>query len=82
MVTDITDIGFLRRKNPDSTTDLICLRCFMTVRSGNDETGFAALEMSHCCDPLYVRFPLDAEDQMSLKIYLDEHVNRREASSR
>jgi hypothetical protein len=71
--------GFVRRNNPDSITDLICLRCFMTVGSGKDESDFSALELSHCCDPLHVRFPLDSEDQMSLKRFLDEHVAARKS---
>jgi hypothetical protein len=51
----------------------------MTVGSGKDESDFSALELSHCCDPLHVRFPLDSEDQMSLKRFLDEHVAARKS---
>jgi len=73
----VDDIGFIRRKNPDSTTDLICLCCFVTVGSGKDETDFAVLELSHRCDPLHVRFPLNFEDRMSLKENVERFLNHQ-----
>jgi hypothetical protein len=76
----VRDIGFIRRKNPDSTTDSICLRCFTTVGSGKDEKDLSMLEMMHCCDPLQVRFPLNYEDRMSLPEKVEWFPHAREES--
>jgi hypothetical protein len=78
----VSDIGFIRRKNPDSTTDLICLRCFMTVGNAKDETDFSALELLHCCDPLHVRFPLDFQDRLSLPEKVEWPLRAREETSK
>jgi hypothetical protein len=43
--------GFFRRKNPDSTIDLICPKCFQTAASGKSESEAltaAAKEHTHC----------------------------------
>ena len=78
----VRDIGFIRRENPDSRTDSICLRCFMTVGSARDETDLSILELMHCCDPLHVRFPLDYEDRMSLPEKVMRFLGEREERSR
>ena len=53
----VRDRGFIRREKPDSTTDsVICLRCYMTVGNGKDETALSVLELLHCCDSINVRF--------------------------
>jgi hypothetical protein len=43
--------GFFRRKNPDSTIDLICPKCFQTAASGKSEAealAAAAKKHTHC----------------------------------
>jgi hypothetical protein len=77
----VRDIGFLRRDKSDSTTDSICLRCFMTVGGAADEAELAVLEMMHHCDPLNVRFPLDYEDRMSLPEKVENFVGEHEEST-
>ena len=74
------DIGFILRENPDSAIDLVCLRCFMTVASVNDESDLSALELSHRCDPAHVRFPLDYEDRMSLPEKVTRFFGERKES--
>jgi hypothetical protein len=76
----LTDTGFIQRENSDSTTDLICLRCFLTVGRMQNESDFSALKLLHSCDPAEVRVPLNYEDRMSLpdkgKKFLSEHERR------
>ena len=78
----VTDIGFIRRENPDSTTDLICLRCFMTVANAKHAPDLLTLGLLHCCDPRQVRFPLDYEDRMSLPEKVMKFLGEREESNK
>jgi hypothetical protein len=43
------DRAFQHRTNPDSTFDSICLRCFHTVVTTDDEDQLEALESQHRC---------------------------------
>jgi hypothetical protein len=47
----MTNSGFVRRQNNDSTTDLICLGCFQTVAHSQEQADLAAAETEHACDP-------------------------------
>ena len=45
---------FARRRNPDSSIDSICARCFRTVASTTgSEEELDADEKSHVCDPYW-----------------------------
>ena len=44
-------IGFNHRPKPDGTVDSICLQCFRTVATVNDEEQLATVERQHRCDP-------------------------------
>jgi hypothetical protein len=46
-----TFISFARRRNPDSTIDSICTRCYQTIASGDSEASLATAEEGHSCDP-------------------------------
>ena len=46
-----TFISFARRRNPDSTVDSICTRCYQTIASGDSEASLATAEEGHSCDP-------------------------------
>ena len=48
---EMTNSGFVRRQNNDSTTDLICLGCFQTVAHSQEQADLAAAETEHACDP-------------------------------
>lgn len=44
---------FVRRENPDSTTDVICLKCFQTIaKKLTGEAGLTDIEPEHKCHPL------------------------------
>jgi len=42
---------FVRRFNPNGTTDSICTRCFATVASATWEVDLDSAERCHKCDP-------------------------------
>jgi hypothetical protein len=46
----ISDVPFMRRKNPDSTHDSICMTCFLTVAHGTNETDLFDGEQNHNCE--------------------------------
>jgi hypothetical protein len=41
--------GFIRRQNPDSTADVICLSCFRTIAYSQAQADLAAAENNHDC---------------------------------
>ena len=43
--------SFMRLRNPDSTTDVICLNCFQPVMRSQQVADLAALEADHICNP-------------------------------
>ena len=45
----MSDTIFFRRKNPDSTINLICLNCYRTIRITDDDADFPLLELLHHC---------------------------------
>jgi hypothetical protein len=46
----ISDVPFMRRKNPDSTHDSICMTCFLTVAHGANEADLIDGEQKHDCE--------------------------------
>jgi hypothetical protein len=44
-------IHFNHRRNADGSVDSICLECFRTVATVNEEATLATLERQHRCDP-------------------------------
>jgi hypothetical protein len=44
--------NFIRRQNPDSTVDVICLSCFRTIAYSQVQTDLSSVENSHGCTPL------------------------------
>jgi len=46
------NLNFHRRHHETGAIDSICLRCFMTVGSGQDERQLLMLERVHSCDPI------------------------------
>jgi hypothetical protein len=59
----VNELRFRLRQNWDGTLDSICLKCFLTVAHGRDESARALLEHCHVCDPLHLarfRAPGDA----------------------
>jgi hypothetical protein len=46
----ITDVSFMRRKNPDLTHDSICLTCFLTVAHSISEVDLLDGERNHNCE--------------------------------
>src|ERR1700722_7118950 len=51
---EMTKSAFVRRQNDDSTTDSICLGCFQTLASSQEQADLAAAESSHACNPIDV----------------------------
>ena len=47
----MANAGFMRWKNLDATTDLICLGCFSTVACSRDQADLLAAEHDHICNP-------------------------------
>jgi hypothetical protein len=43
--------NFVRRFNPDGTTDSICRKCFLTVATATWEADLDSAEQCHKCDP-------------------------------
>ncbi len=41
---------FAHRRNVDGSFDSICLQCFVTVQSGNEEEDLDVAEYIHVCD--------------------------------
>jgi hypothetical protein len=74
----MSDIYFFRRKNPDSTTDLVCLSCFMTVRTTDDEADFALLELLHRCSERKAVDPPDSEDEKTFPGKVLKFLGERE----
>ena len=54
-----TTVTFAHRKNPDSTTDSICLKCFLTVATVEEEDDLSSKESSHRCGAKDVWYRLD-----------------------
>lgn len=50
----ITAVSFVRRVNPDSTIDSICLSCFRTVATAQQESDLVEKENGHTCRPLEI----------------------------
>lgn len=42
---------FVRRANPNGTTDSVCEKCFVIVATATCEAHFDSAERSHKCDP-------------------------------
>ena len=74
----MSDIHYFRRKNPDSTIDLICLRCFMTVRITDDDADFPLLELLHRCGAKRVALLPDREDEMNFPERVLKLLSERE----
>jgi hypothetical protein len=49
MLSQVANVPFTRRINPDSTQDSICMTCFLTVGRGN-ETDLEKAERNHDCN--------------------------------
>jgi hypothetical protein len=47
----MVNTGFMRRQNPDSTADVICLCCFRTVAFSQAQYDLASAENDHICNP-------------------------------
>jgi hypothetical protein len=45
---------FAHRFNPNTTTDSICRKCFLTVASSPWEADLEPSERNHVCDPVRV----------------------------
>ena len=45
------DPDFVRRSNPNGTTDSICKSCFLTVATAMWEADLDSAERQHTCDP-------------------------------
>jgi hypothetical protein len=45
-----TYADFVRRENSDSTIDSICLKCFRTVATNNNDLDRLIAEEGHICD--------------------------------
>jgi hypothetical protein len=43
---------YAHRKNPDQTWDAICLKCFRTIATAEQETDLIDREANHKCDGL------------------------------
>jgi hypothetical protein len=43
--------AFTRRRNPNSSIDSICTKCFLTIASAGGEEELVAHEQNHACDP-------------------------------
>jgi hypothetical protein len=48
----VTAEGFVRRVNSDSTIDSICLSCYKTVVTVEQEIDLVGAETRHACHPL------------------------------
>jgi hypothetical protein len=48
----VTTSSFVRRVNPDSTTDLICLDCSKTVATAKQESELTRKKNTHACEPV------------------------------
>jgi hypothetical protein len=46
--------AFAHRTNPDASIDSICLTCFQTIASEDNEDKLIAHEESHSCDAYWV----------------------------
>ena len=44
-----TIVEFVHRKNPDSTIDSICMKCYLTVATATAEDDLSAAESKHNC---------------------------------
>jgi hypothetical protein len=49
MTVRMVAVEFKRQKNPDGTWDSICLRCFATIASAEQEEELAQSEITHNC---------------------------------
>jgi len=49
-----TLIQFAHRTNPDGSIDSICLTCFQTIASEDNEDRLITYEDRHSCDPYWV----------------------------
>jgi hypothetical protein len=47
----MSNLAFVQRQNRDSTTDLICLGCFLTVAHSREQADLVAAESEHICNP-------------------------------
>jgi hypothetical protein len=45
------EFGFIRRANPDSGINSICLRCFRVIATETKEIDFLLAEENHTCSP-------------------------------
>jgi hypothetical protein len=43
-------VSFARRRNPDSTIDSICTKCYQTIACGQSDSSLASAEENHLCD--------------------------------
>jgi hypothetical protein len=46
----ISDVPFIHRKNPNSTHDSICMTCFLTVATADNEADLKNEERAHNCE--------------------------------
>jgi hypothetical protein len=60
----LVNSGFIRRQNPDSTADVICLCCFRTIAYSQAQADLAAAEKNHGCSP-FDEFVLFRSDRLS-----------------
>jgi hypothetical protein len=59
-----TTDSFVRRVNPDTTIDSICLSCFRTVATGKSEFDLLSAEKKHSCDSFMEQQWWHIESQM------------------
>ena len=45
------EFGFIRRANPDSGVNSICLRCFRIIATEENEIDLLLAEENHTCSP-------------------------------
>lgn len=58
-------ISFARRRNPDSTVDSICTRCYQTIASAQNAAFLTGAEEAHLCD---ANAELDRGDEISRQL--------------
>lgn len=56
--------GFVRRSNPDGTTDSICRQCFVTVATATGEADLDSAEPCHKCDPSRLAYLKNAVERV------------------